>query len=282
MSGLLGEKHQRSIIRSSDVSKIMQILEKMESPHEDEFTDDVNGGNALDKDKVIAARRLEMQFFKKMGVFEKGRQEGSTQFGRQDHHNKMVDTDKGHGGYRSILVGCEFKRDKRLDLCAPTPPFGDSEAARCVLCKKAKGRRNRRELASLTSVALTFTRHANVSYSLRGDEHRVGRLKLSLYGTRDAAQYWAAACTKYLLSLGFEKGRASRCNFLHKGRDIRLTVHVDDLLVVADAEQLAWLDVKLRQQYDMKSEVLCPEANMKQEVRILNRTIRWRRKGHRV
>ena len=81
MSGLLGEKNQSSSIRSSDVSKIMQILEKMESPHEDEqwrelyenveFTDDVNGGNALDKDKVIAARRLEMQFFKKMGVFEK-------------------------------------------------------------------------------------------------------------------------------------------------------------------------------------------------------------------
>ena len=76
MSGLLGEKNQSSSIRSSDVSKIMQILEKMESPHENEqwrelyenveFTDDVNGGNALDKDKVIAARRLEMQFFKKI------------------------------------------------------------------------------------------------------------------------------------------------------------------------------------------------------------------------
>ena len=81
MSGLLGEKHQSSSIRPPDVSKIMQILEKMERPHEDEhwrewyenveFTDDVNGGNALDKNKVIAARRLEMQFFKKMGVFEK-------------------------------------------------------------------------------------------------------------------------------------------------------------------------------------------------------------------
>ena len=92
MSGLLGEKNQSSSIRSSDVSKIMQILEKMESPHEDEqwrelqenegFTDDVNG-NALNKDKVIAAQRLEMQFSRK------GRQEGSTQFGWQDHHNKM-------------------------------------------------------------------------------------------------------------------------------------------------------------------------------------------------
>ena len=100
-----------------------------------------------------------------------------------------------------------------------------------------------------------------------------------MYGTRDAAQNWAAAYTKYLLSLGFEQGRASRCNFQHKSRDIRLTVHGDDFLVVADAEQLEWLDVKLRQQNDMKSEVLGPEANMKQEVRILNRTLRWGKKG---
>ena len=81
-----------------------------------------------------------------------------------------------------------------------------------------------------------------------GDEHRVGRVKLSLYGTRDAALNWAAAYTRYLLSLGFEQGRASRCNFQHKSRGIRLTVHGDDFLVVADAKQLAWLDVKLRQQ----------------------------------
>ena len=51
---------------------------------------------------------------------------------------------------------------------------------------------------------------------------------------------------------------------------MRLTIHGDDFLEVADAEQLAWLDVKLRQQYDMKSEVLGSEANMKQEVQILN------------
>ena len=47
--------------------------------------------------------------------------------------------------------------------------------------------------------------------------------------------------------------------FSTKSRDIRLTVHGDDFLVVADAEQLAWLDVKLGQQCDMKSEVSGPK-----------------------
>ena len=36
---------------------------------------------------------------------------------------KWVDTDKGHGGYRSRLVGREIKRDKRQDLFSPTPPL---------------------------------------------------------------------------------------------------------------------------------------------------------------
>ena len=163
----------------------MQILEKLESPQEDElwrelyenveFTDDVNGGNALDKDKVIAARRLDVQLFKKMGVFEKVDRKEVRSSGGKIITTKWVDTDKGHGGYRSRLVGRELKRDKRL-VCANSA-FGDSEAARCVLCKKIKGRRKRRKLAS-TSVALTFTRHANVPYSLRL-QMKIGRSAMS-------------------------------------------------------------------------------------------------------
>ena len=37
----------------------------------------------------------------------------------------------------------------------------------------------------------------------------VGRLQISLYGTRDAAQSWAATYTKFLVKIGFQRGRAS-------------------------------------------------------------------------
>ena len=87
------------------------------------FTHDVNGGVALDKDKVIAARRFEMQFFKKMGVFGKVDRKEVRSSGGKIITTKWVDTDKGHGGYRSRLVGRELKRDKRLGLYAPTPPL---------------------------------------------------------------------------------------------------------------------------------------------------------------
>ena len=66
-----------------------------------------------------------------------------------------------------------------------------------------------------------------------GDEAKVGKLRVSLYGTRDAAQNWTEAYTKFLVSLGFRRGKASPCNFLHAKREIRLTVHGDDFLVVA-------------------------------------------------
>ena len=42
-------------------------------------------------------------------------------------------------------------------------------------------------------------------------------LVMSMYGTRDAAANWEAAYTELLLSIGFEKGVANPCHFLHRG-----------------------------------------------------------------
>jgi hypothetical protein len=53
---------------------------------------------------------------------------------------------------------------------------------------------------------------------LSGDEHKVGKLNLSLYGTRDAAMNWAAEYTHTLVSNGFITGKASPCNFYNPER----------------------------------------------------------------
>ena len=78
-----------------------------------------------------------------------------------------------------------------------------------------------------------------------GDENMVGQLELSLYGTRDAAQNWAATYTKFLMKIGFQRGKASSCNFVHKKRNIKMTVHCDDFLVVGDFEQIEWAKEQL-------------------------------------
>jgi hypothetical protein len=112
-----------------------------------------------------------------------------------------------------------------------------------------------------------------------GDEYRVGKLHLSLYGTRDAAQNWAATYTEYLNGIGFTQGRASLCNFRHEKRDIDLTVHGDDFMIVADSENLKWMEERMKAAYEVKCSMLGPEPGMSKEVRILNRTLRWTSSG---
>ena len=69
----------------------------------------------------------------------------------------------------------------------------------------------------------------------------VGELKLSLYGTRDAAMNWAKQYTQHLNKIGFQKGRASACNFVHESRIIRLTCHGDDFIIVAPCKEIIGL-----------------------------------------
>ena len=74
-----------------------------------------------------------------------------------------------------------------------------------------------------------------------GDEHRVGRLHLSLYGTRDAAQKWTRECIDFLEVNGFRVGSASPCNFFHKEKQLFMTVHGDDFTVTDPEDSVSWL-----------------------------------------
>ena len=83
----------------------------------------------------------------------------------------------------------------------------------------------------------------------------------------------------FLLSLGFQVGRASPCNFTHRTRRVHLTVHGEDFTVVASAKQIAWLGEAMKKRFELKMEVLGPNAGQTEEVRALNRIIRWTRTG---
>ena len=60
-----------------------------------------------------------------------------------------------------------------------------------------------------------------------GEDSMCGRLNLSMYGTRDAAQNWVEEYSQKLLEIGFTQGKASPCVFHHEGRAIRTDVHGD-------------------------------------------------------
>ena len=76
----------------------------------------------------------------------------------------------------------------------------------------------------------------------RSEYPEYGRLRVSLYGTRDAAANWEDAYAKVLTEHGFSRGAASQCSFCCKERGIRDVVHGDDFLSGSPRSQLAWLE----------------------------------------
>ena len=107
----------------------------------------------------------------------------------------------------------------------------------------------------------------------------VGELKLSLYRTRDAAMNWAKHHTQHLNRIGFRRGKASACNFVHKSGNIRLTRHGDDFIIVAPCKEIEWLVKEMEKGYELKCTIVGPEAGPSKEVRILNKRVRWTQDG---
>ena len=78
-----------------------------------------------------------------------------------------------------------------------------------------------------------------------------------------------------LMSIGFTQGKASPCVFHHQTRRIRTFVHGDDYVSTAMPEQLRWMQRKLWEKYQIKTQWLGPGSEHQREVKILNRIIGW-------
>ena len=250
---------------------------------EQDFMDDVHGG-LLDKKLATEARRVEIEFFRKMGVYTKVRREPWMRV----ITTKWIDTNKGDAddpNYRARLVGREIATHKRDDLFAATPPL---ESLRYIvsLCASNQFHANpvdkfcimsndiKRAYFYAPSTRPVYIKIPDEDYE-EDDEARVGHLNLSLYGTRDAAMNWTKTFADHLTELGFERGTACPCNFHHPGRDISLTVHGDDYTSTGRAVELRWLEARLSAKFDVKTLVMGPEQHQLKQLRVLNRIISW-------
>ena len=137
---------------------------------------------------------------------------------------RWIDVNKGDRGnrdYRSRLVGREIKRDQRPDLFVATPPFESMRMIISICASHQNGGSPCRILTFDIKRAYCF---ANVKRPIyiyiymciemfvedgeENDEHLVGKLNLSLYGTRGAAQNWQNEFIDHLVSHGFNKGKS--------------------------------------------------------------------------
>ena len=102
----------------------------------------------------------------------------------------------------------------------------------------------------------------------------VGRLKLCLYGTRDAAKSWQRTLTDHLLKIGFTKGRGHVSVFHHAARGIKTLVHGDDYCSAGPQEGLDWLCDELKKAYDIKTQRVSGREGCDVEGKVLNRIVR--------
>ena len=208
----MNRKLEKSGDRQDDQAECMkpeQDAMLAEAGEEHEFIkcfDDITGKELLWQ-AVKEAREKELKYLREFGVFEKVDERAAVaKYSVTPFDTKWVDTDKAFEGepmqIRSRIVAREFKSEDRPDLYAGTPPL---EA-----------------LKPITSIAASHSpefslMHVDVSRAYfhakgRGpvlvklpaedcsgkDVGKIGLLKKSMYGTRDAASNWERDCQRHL------------------------------------------------------------------------------------
>ena len=113
----------------------------------------------------------------------------------------------------------------------------------------------------------------------KATEGQVGRLNLSLYGTRDAATNWQETLSKHLVENGFKRGIGHPCVFHHASRNLWTMVHGDDYVTAGRKVDLAWLEDILGKQYELKTQHIGPCESGWSEGKVLNRIVRWQPGG---
>jgi len=249
--------------------------------------DDVSG-QQLDAKLMVAARKEEIKYFREMGVYEKvDVSESWKETGKAPIAVRWVDINKGDSKspkYRSRLVAKEFNTGVRPELYAATPP---SECLRLMLSLLASNRKQGHSLIYAdVSRAYFYAKAVRPVYVKLpqedlepGDENRCGRLKMSMYGTRDAALNWSLEYGDTLRAGGYVQGRANPCLFHNAKLGVSVMVHGDDFIAVGPDQHLKETIKTLEDKYKLKTEKLGHGKGEMAEIRILNKVVRMTNEG---
>jgi hypothetical protein len=255
------------------------------------YYDDLTGAT-LEAPLVEAARKEELDWIRARQVYIKVPLTTCySETGRAPITLKWIDTNKGDEAnkrYRSRLVVREIKYGGQRALpdhmlFSSMPPL---EAVKVLCSLMVSVRVNKRKRAPYSMKLFDISRAHFYGASKRrvfvtlpeGDElaEHCALLQRTMYGTQDASAVWQQDYTVLLLANGFVKGSASTAIFFHEDLDIRVLVHGDDFLTLADQEGLRHTEKVLAGRYDYKVVgSIGPDPSDKGEMCVLNRTIRY-------
>ena len=245
--------------------------------------DDMSG-DVLKSELVQEARALEIEYLKKMKVYDIVSRKEVLRSGKAEIiKGRWLDINKGDSAtpdVRSRYVGKEFATGVDASLYAGTPPL---EALKIIITAAASGQKDGLHIM-LSDVKRAYF-HAKAARDLYVDIPRedpdwtpdaIGKLNLALYGTRDAAKLWQECVAAHLLSIGFTRGVSNPCVYYHRKRQLRALVHGDDYATVGSFENLKWLQGELESAFEMKTVIAghSRREGVTTEAKILNRVIR--------
>ena len=92
-----------------------------------------------------------------------------------------------------------------------------------------------------------------------------------MYGTRDAARNSGEECASTMDQIGFHRGTASWCTSSFPARRLECYIHSDDFVTVGLGKGLKWMRAETENTYELKTQVLGPDKEDPQQVRVANR-----------
>ena len=267
-------------IEDGEINLIDKITEH--TKFYDEFT-----GLELDKALCIQARREELEFFVRKGVYNIVPQsEAWKNTGKPPISIRWTYTNKGDDAspeIRARLVAREIRQETSDgSMYAATPPL---EMVKWLISKAAS---NPHLIGTPKELKLSFVDAKRAYFNARCEEDiyielphehqqpgRCGKLKQWMYGTRGAASKWEDHYSQALSRMGFTRGRASPCTFTHNTRPLDCVVHGDDFTTLGPEEDLTWFESEISKAFEVKlrGRLGGGEKDMK-EIRLLNRIVR--------
>ena len=248
--------------------------------------DDLTGMH-LDAGAVQEARRKEMDYINKMGVWKNIPREEAIRNNWKIIDTRWIDINKGDDKnpiHRSRLVGKEFNDGEMDGLFAGTPPL---EALRFLVHRAAtvNNKNPGESVLMICDVSRAFFEakaQRNVCVELppealaSGETARdtVGYLQKSLYGTRDAAMNWQEEVAVQMLKWKFVRGKYNPCLYHHRDSGLIVLVHGDDFVCVGNRESANSFKRQLEDRFEIKTQLIGTGTGEVREGRVLNRIIR--------
>ena len=105
------------------------------------------------------------------------------------------------------------------------------------------------------------------------DAGKVGLMKKSMYGKRDAASNWERDCQEHVKNWGFQLGLSSENLFHHKENRVSGLTHGDDFVLTGPTKKLMEFERKMTSVYPIKANI--SGYGSPKSIKTLNRRLHW-------